>query len=153
MDKTADGTVVRSSVEVPLRPDAAFRLFVVRLADWWPLATHSVFGEASRSVEMEQRVGGRIVEVGPDGETADWGVVTEWDEPARLAFTWHPGQDASVATGVAIDFSEVAGGTRVDLVHSGWESRGDDAARMMESYGPGWAHVLGEFRTLAEGAV
>ena len=153
MNNVADGMVVRSSVEVPLQPAVAFRLFVVRLADWWPLETHSVFGDAAQSVEFEPRVGGRIVESGPDGETAEWGIVTEWDEPARVAFTWYPGQDPSVATTVAIDFTGVTGGvTRVDLVHGGWESRGAKAGQMMESYRPGWAHVLGQFRSLAEGA-
>ncbi len=153
MDKVADNMVVRSSVEVSLPPHAAFRLFVVRLADWWPLETHSVFGDRAESVEVEQHVGGRIIESGRGGETADWGVVTEWDEPARIAFTWHPGQEASFATAVEVSFMEVAGGaTRVDLVHSGWERRGEDAPRLMESYGPGWTHVLAQFRRLSEGA-
>lgn len=153
MVKVADVMVVNSTVEVPLEREAAFRLFVDRLAEWWPLASHSVFGQDARSVVIEERVGGRIIETGADGRTAEWGVVTAWKDPERIAFTWYPGQEASHATLVEITFdARPEGGTVVDLRHTGWEARGDDAERLVQSYGPGWEFVLGQYRELAEGA-
>ncbi len=153
MANLAEELVVRSEVEVPLARDAAFRLFVDRLADWWPLTSHSVFQDEARSVSIGQEVGGRIVETAADGRRAEWGVVTTWDAPTHIGFTWYPGQDSTAATQVEIGFHErPEGGTRVELVHTGWEARGADAKRLATSYGPGWGQVLGEFRRLAEGA-
>lgn len=154
MVKAADELVVRSSIEVPLARDVAFRLFVDRLADWWPLTTHSVYEEQAVSVMIEPRVGGRIVETGPGEQTAEWGVVTEWDDPSRIAFTWYPGQDASVATLVEIGFEATEERrTRVDVVHTGWEVRGADAERAMQGYAVGWPIVLGRYQAIAEGAM
>jgi len=153
MAKVVDELVVRSSVEVPLSTEAAFRLFVDRMAEWWPLASHSVYEDDARTVAIDPQVGGCIVETGADGATAEWGVVTTWDAPSHIGFTWYPGQDAGFATQVEIRFSATErGGTRVDLVHSGWEARGADAERLARAYGPGWEYVLGTYRQFAEGA-
>ena len=36
------------------------------------------------------------------------------------------------------------GGTRVELVHTGWERRGEQALEAMKGYDEGWEVVLGE---------
>lgn len=86
---------LRKEVRVPQGIHEAFRLFTEEIGSWWPLASHSVGGERSRSVEVETRVGGRIVEVFTDDDgrdaTAVWGTVVAWDPPHRLRITWHPG--------------------------------------------------------------
>jgi hypothetical protein len=40
-------------------------------------------------------------------------------------------------------------GTRVELVHSGWEAYGDDAAASRASYDTGWDIVLGKLADAA----
>lgn len=129
---------VERSVEVPADAATAFTLFTDRIADWWPMATHSVHGEGG-TVGFEE---GRLVEQHGDHSSC-WGEVLSWDPPHGFAVTWHPGREADEATEVAVSFTEEEPGrTRVRLVHSGWERR-DAAAR--ESYATGWVAVLGRY--------
>jgi hypothetical protein len=126
---------VERSVEVPTDADTAFRLFTDRIADWWPMASHSVHGDGG-TVGFEE---GRLVERHGD-RTESWGEVRHWDPPQGFAVTWHPGRHPEEATEVAVSFlEEEPGRTRVRLVHTGWERR-DAAAR--ESYATGWVAVL-----------
>ena len=46
---------------------AAFRLFTSEIGRWWPLNTHSVFGEAAKTCVVDEQVSGRIYEVHADG--------------------------------------------------------------------------------------
>jgi uncharacterized protein YndB with AHSA1/START domain len=133
---------VRSSVTVKLPRDEAFHFFTERIGAWWPLATHSVFG-AEATLTMEPRVGGRVIESSADGQRSEWGTITEWQPGERLALTWHPGYEGKLATLVEVTFSEALdGGTLVDLLHTGWEVHGGDAAESAASYRAGWPAVL-----------
>ena len=71
-----------------------------------------------------------------------WGTVTAWEPPRRVAFTWHPGQPAERAQQIDVRFTPEGTGTRLELVHEGWESSGTMAARVRRGYGVGWAYVL-----------
>ena len=129
---------VERSVEVPTDPATAFTLFTDRIADWWPMVTHSVHGEGG-TVGFEDD---RLVE--HHGERTEcWGEVLHWDPPEGFAVTWHPGRGEDEATEVAVSFTEEEPGrTQVRLVHTGWERR-DEATR--ESYETGWAAVLARY--------
>ena len=71
---------------------------------------------------LQQAVGGRIYERDAQGVEHDWGVVTAWEPPSRLAYTWHLGRDPDEATDVEIRFLAAgAGTTRVEIEHTGWE--------------------------------
>ena len=104
------GMVVRSEVSVPLAPAEAFDLFAREIASWWPLATHSVYGEEATSVVIEPRVGGRVYETTDDGRTSEWGIVSAWQPGERLAMSWHPGNEPGLATQVDISFRATAEG-------------------------------------------
>jgi hypothetical protein len=137
---------VRSSVTVKLPRDDAFRFFTERIGGWWPLATHSVFGAEARDVTVEPRVGGRLYESTADGRTSDWGTVTVWQPADRVAVTWHPGYEEELSTLVEVTFTDAAdGGTRVDLLHTGWEVHGAESPQWMDGYQTGWPMVLGRF--------
>ena len=141
---------VRSSVTVKLPRDDAFRLFTDRIGSWWPLAMHSVFQAEAVTATMEPRVGGRVYESTADGRTSDWGTITEWRPGERLAMTWHPGYEAELATLVEVTFSEGPdGGTQVDLLHTGWEVHGAEAAEQAADYQDGWVPVLEGFAKAA----
>lgn len=149
-DSIKTGLVVRSSVRVPISPDAAFRLFTDGATGWWPLPTHSVHEDEATSVVYEPRVGGRVYETTQDGRTAEWGIVSAWEPGARLAMSWHPGNEPALATQVDIRFSATSDGdTLVDLVHTGWEARGADAEKMAAGYDSGWRFVLGRYAAAA----
>ena len=136
---------IRKSISVRWPPEEAFRRFTGRIAEWWPLETHSLSASATASCAIEPRLGGRIVETAPDGTEHLWGTVTAWEPPDRLAFTWHPGRTADTRQEVEITFLPDGDGARVSLVHSGWERLGERAEDVRRNYEGGWGIVLGRY--------
>ena len=57
---------IRREILVDANPQTAFEVFTGRIAQWWPLAEHSVYG-AGATVAFD---GGQIVERSPDGAIA-----------------------------------------------------------------------------------
>jgi uncharacterized protein YndB with AHSA1/START domain len=129
-------------VSVSLPVEAAFQLFTEQIHQWWPLASHSVFGEEAAACRLEGRVGGRFYEIHRDGREADWGQVLAWEPPHRLVVTMHPGRAPDLATQVEVTFTPEADGTRLTLTHSGWERFGASAVEMRGRYDSGWELVL-----------
>ena len=149
---TTAANAVRKTVEVAVPPERAWRVFTEQMGSWWPLATHSIgveHGTPPDGVVVEGHVGGEIYEtLGDDRRT--WGTIVEWEPPARLSVEWTVG--ASAATRWTATFSRTATGTRVDLVHVGFEAYGERADEMRRSYGAedGWANVLTRFAACGE---
>ena len=141
MTETTALAALTKTITVPVPVDRAFDLFSRRLGEWWPLATHSVGEESAVGVEMGCRVGGEIVETVRDGSVHVWGTVTDWEPPERMAFTWHPGQDAAEATRVEVTFEPAGESTVVTLTHSGWEAL-EGGAGIRRNYDSGWDLVL-----------
>ncbi len=134
------------SVTVPLPPDEAFALFTDDIASWWPLDSHSLSaagGETATSVAVEPREGGQIFETMPDGRTAPWATITEWQQGERLSFDWYVGRDREDATQVQVSFTPDGTGTRVELIHDGFDRLGSEAETACANYNTGWDHVLG----------
>jgi len=142
---TTDEMVLRKTVTVKRDPESAFRLFTDGIATWWPLATHSISDERAISCSLDGRVGGLILETDDGGKQHQWGTITAWQPPHRVAFTWHPGRTAETVGCVEVRFSPApGGGTLVELEHRGWEKLGDRAQEAFEGYDSGWGRVLGE---------
>ena len=138
---------IEKSVFVPLKPDAAFRLFANDMARWWPLDSHSLSassGAQAQTVTVEPHAGGKVIETMADGSTADWATITDWTPGARLSLDWYVGRDPSDATQVEVTFLPEAEGTRVDLVHDGFDQLGKGGAETAVGYRTGWARVLGQ---------
>src|SRR4029077_18882967 len=121
---------IRQSIHVDCPIEDAFRLFTERFAEWWPLAAHSITGEEAESCAIEPWAGGRVFERTRSGEELEWGSVTAWDPPVRVEFTWHPGGPADGRQTVDVEFQVEADGTRVTLIHAGWESPGASACAL-----------------------
>lgn len=126
--------------------DHAFDVYVERIAEWWPLATHSVYDAESRGVVIEPGVGGRIVESGPGGVESVWGTLTVWEPRTRIAHTWHPGQGPETATAVEVTFEPEGDGCLLTLTHTGWGEAGVTSTR--EGYDEGWPMVLDAYGAL-----
>ena len=109
---------IRQSVWVDCPVEDAFRLFTQAFAEWWPLASYSLSGDEAETCRMEPWVGGRVFERTRTGEECEWGSVVGWDPPKHLRFTW--GDDRSQT--VDVEFNVEADGTRVTVIHSGWET-------------------------------
>ena len=61
--------------------------------------------------------------------------------PARFHLAGQ-GAPPEQAQRIDVTFTPAAGGTRVELVHSGWEKLGDAAAARRDSYDKGWVRVF-----------
>jgi len=137
---------IRKRRVVALSPDEAFDLFTSKLATWWPLATHSIAEDAAVDVRVEERVGGRVVEIARDGTEISWADVLAWDPPHRVALAWHPNPEPVAATIVDVRFTAVEGGTQLDLEHRSFAELGEeDGPTARAGYDEGWEPVLDDF--------
>lgn len=140
---------VRASVTVHLAPEAAFRLFTEGFGTWWPVETHAIEEGPDTRAVLEPRADGRIFERHSNGTEEDWGRIVAWDPPALVAFTWKPNREDRPPTEVEVLFSPDPDGTRVELVHRGWERLGELGAPARRDYETGWPGVLARFASAA----
>jgi uncharacterized protein YndB with AHSA1/START domain len=63
--------------------------------------------------------------------------------------TWHPDRGEDTAQELTIRFTAEGDGTRVDIVHAGWERLGPDFRERIASYNEGWGAVLADFAAAA----
>jgi len=144
MSQMTDELAVRKSVFVRCTPEHAFRTYTERMSEWFPFKDHSIYDDVDHVV-WEGRVGGRVYEVAKSGEEGLWGTVIVWDPPNGLAMTWHPDRGEETAQELEVRFTAEGDGTRVDVVHTGWERIGPDFRERMAGYDTGWGFVLGFF--------
>ena len=149
MSQMTDELAVRKSVVVRCSPEHAFATFTEGIGAWWPFDGHSLYDDKAETVIFEPRVGGRVYERSSEGEEGVWGTLTAWDPPYGFAMTWHPGRGPETAQALELRFSPEGEGTRVDLVHTGWERLGDRMAEIGGHYDEGWNLVLGRFSEAA----
>ena len=143
MSQQKSETAVRKSVKVERPVEHAFRVYTEGIGGWWPYAKiHSVAEENVETVILEGHEGGRLFERTKTGEEHTWGTILVWDPPQRILHSWHPGRGEQMAQQVEVTFTPEDEGTRVDLVHTGWEALGDGAADAVASYESGWETVL-----------
>ena len=134
-------------VECPA--DRAFAVWTSGIGTWWP-PDHTMSGDPE-TVVLEGRIGGRVYERRRDGGEHDWGVVTGWDPPRRVAFTWHLGRAPADATEVEVRFvGQGATRTRVEISHRGWERLADDGD-VRERTHANWAYVMDRYIAHAPG--
>jgi uncharacterized protein YndB with AHSA1/START domain len=142
---------VRKQLRVSLPVEKAFELFTAGMGKWWPLPTHSVGEEQAETCFLEGWVGGRIGEVLRGGSQAEWGRVLVWEPFHKVSFSWYPGREPDTAQEVTVTFSEIPGGSLVELVHVGWESLGSVAQARRDGYETGWDFVLAKYIIEAAG--
>lgn len=133
-----DVAPIRATATVDAPPADAFAGFTDGMGTWWPRA-YTWSGELLESIGVEGHVGGFCFEIGANGMRLDWGRVSAWEPPRRLAFTWQIGPDRvpqpnpARASEVEVSFEDGAGErTRVTVVHGGWERIGDGAEAYRE---------------------
>lgn len=137
---------LRLSLDLRCPADHAFTVWTSRIDTWWP-ADHTVTGTDDVTVVLEPRLGGRIYEHAVDGRRHEWGWITVWEPPTRLAYRWHLRRDAADATDVEIRFVGRADGTtRLEITHTGWERLGAGGADWRERNRGGWDSLLPHYR-------
>jgi uncharacterized protein YndB with AHSA1/START domain len=132
------------TVDLAIGPAQAFDAFTGRFADWWPVATHSLSRTTATRCSFDARAGGRVEELEPGGARHVWGEVLVVEPGRRVRFSWYPGRDPESAQWVDVDFSPGPAGSRVTLMHGGWDALGEIGPLLRQEYLPGWRHVLGE---------
>jgi uncharacterized protein YndB with AHSA1/START domain len=134
---------VVKTITVRATPQRAFAAFVTDFARWWPLSSHHV-GSAAAAVDcvIEPRAGGAVFERDAAGKETVWARVLAYEPPHRLAISWHAGKSPDVAQRLELRFTAENEGTRVELMHSGWEALGEAAQSVRDSYDRGWVKVF-----------
>jgi len=133
---------IQQSVSVSKPPPVAFRVFTEQIGRWWPLPRFSVSQARAVGCVIQPHEGGEVYELRDDGVRIPWGRVIAWDPPSRLVLSWFPDRDPAVAQEVEVRFLPEGSGTRVELVHRGWERLGPDAQTVRDRYAGGWPAVL-----------
>jgi hypothetical protein len=149
MARSDDGSVILplfKSLEVPRPRDVVFRLFTERLAEWWPLSTHSVGRGLAATVIFEPWLGGRVYERWANDIEHTWGTVVQWRPPEFFSMTWHPGRGSETAQTLEVTFHSTGRNTRIELVQRDWERYGDGADVERGNYENGWPAVLAAFQ-------
>jgi len=134
---------VVKDVWVPTSPEEAFKRFTDDLGAWWPKAVHSVSRDDCVDARFE---GGRVVEESRDGTIHEWAQVKTWEPPSRLVLLWYPSRTPDQGGDVEVTFVAEGEGTRVRLVHTGWERLGAEAEEVRTGYDGGWVGVLELYR-------
>lgn len=139
---------VRRSVLVRAPLERAFEVFTTGFASWWP-PSHSVVEGGYGAAIIEPAEGGRWYERGTTGAECVWGHVLAWEPPSRVLLSWHLDEDwrvdpdAARASEVEVTFAPEGDGTRVTLVHRGFERRTGGAEIASEvAKGGGWGSLL-----------
>jgi hypothetical protein len=136
---------IQQSVHVDCPIEDAFRLFTDGFGEWWPLASYSNSGDDVEACVIEPWLGGRVFERTRSGEELLWGSIIEWNPPLCLRFTWDlSGRDDRTQV-VDVRFNVDADGTRVTLIHSGWETPGVAVNALRMDCADMWSAVLKHF--------
>ena len=138
-------TPIVKSIAIALPVEAAFRLFTDQAGRWWPLPSHSVGGENAATCILEGWTGGRFYEVDRDGQEFEWGRVLAWEPSQRAVLSFYPGRTADTATEVEIVFEPDGSGSRLTLIHRGWEHCAPIMQAERQNYEQGWDYVLGKY--------
>lgn len=136
---------IRQSVRVDYPIDDAFRLFTESFGDWWPLAVYSITGGEAETCVIEPWVGGRVFERTRSGAERDWGSVSGWDPPRHLSLSWDPAGVGDGSQTVDVEFSAEADGTRVSIIHTGWEAPGVAICALQADCTELWPALLEQF--------
>jgi hypothetical protein len=119
---------------VPVPVTAAFDVFTLEIDAWWRTGpAYRVGGTHQGALHLEPRLCGRVFQAyAEDGAAVhEIGVITSWEPPTHLAFTWRGINFAlGESTTVEVWFEAREGGTRVTLEHRGFASlRADHPVR------------------------
>lgn len=135
-----------STIDVPCSQEKAFQVFVNDMGSWWPLEKRSMSmhaGAVAKSLSVEAKEGGKIVETGHDDTLHHWGTITSFNPHDGIDMDFHMGLPPENASLVEVRFTALdEDRTRVELTQSNWEAFGDMAEMMRNGYGSGWVLIF-----------
>ena len=136
------------TIRVPCSQKRAFDTFLA-MQSWWPLGkftTSAIGGGTVRSLTLDPRVGGQIVETASDGREWLWGTLLSCAPDSALSFDFHVPHPEHVMPGrtrVDLTFSPIsATETEVTLTQSDFEALGPMGEGVRGGYGKGWTMIF-----------
>ncbi len=140
---------VERSMVIAAQPERVWQAWVSEMNRWWT-KPYYVDPERVTGLVIEPRLGGRYLEKwGGDGSGYLIGHVIEWLPPLRLAYTWSEKSWGGIVTVVRLEFQPEGEGTRLSLVHEGFE-RLPDGVEQRAGYDRGGADLLGKLKAYVE---
>jgi uncharacterized protein YndB with AHSA1/START domain len=124
--------------------DHAFETWTRNVASWWP-RDHTKSRDTDLSVIYEPFVGGRIYERTTSGIEHDWGQITAWSPPHRVAYDWHIYGEKHQAPAVEVTFQPASTKTVVRIKHTGLDRLGNSGAATRAGNFAGWSEVIEPF--------
>ena len=135
--------------DIAAKPEAVFRALTdpAEVVKWW--GAEGVY--RTERFESDLRPGGKWMSyiAAPEGsEMSDMrtpepqtvgGEYITIDPPRLLEFTWSPSWDAFQVTRVRYEIEPTATGSRLTVIHTGFEARPE----MVTPHGEGWVRVIG----------
>lgn len=138
-------------IEVPCDQKKAFKVFVEEMHTWWPLGKFTVSamaGAPAKTITVDTREGGQIIEIAADGTETLWGEIRKYDPYGFLAMDFHiprPNTGHGPFSLVEISFTPMSSGnTLVELKQTGWEVFGNMAEGVHGGYNFGWKLIFEE---------
>ena len=149
---------VRKTLTVQAPQAHCFQVFTEHMTAWWPIDSHKIGKSPVEAIVVEPRAGGRWFERGVDGVECDWGRVTAYEQPTRLALDWQLtpefAYDPNFHSPIEVLFiGESATSTRIEFEHR-IDAFGDKAASMLPILASdgGWFGILVRFVQQAQAA-
>lgn len=140
---------VEKTIVIAAAPDRVWRAWTEQTSMWWK-KPYVIDADQSTGLLIEPRAGGRFLEKwGEDGVGYLLGHVVAWLPPQRLAFSWSESDWSGASTLVNVTFEKAGQGTRVTLVHEGFD-RVPDGAGQRASYESGWGDLLNKLHDYIE---
>jgi uncharacterized protein YndB with AHSA1/START domain len=140
---------VERTITIAASPERVWQAWVEEMNNWW---TRPYYNDHERvtGLYLEPRLGGRYIEKwGDDGAGFLIGHVVEWLPPFRLAYTWSERNWGGITTLVQIELRPEGAGTRLSIVHDGFE-RLPDSEQQHAGYDYGQGDLLGKFKAYIE---
>ncbi len=140
----AAGTI-HAQIDIEAPPDDVYQALTDpgELAAWWGSPdTYRTFDG-----KLDLRVGGAWSCQAEDHATKRRGEVRgeylALDPPRGLSYTWQPSWDNFLPSVIRVELEPTAAGTRVRVIHSGFEGRPESC----QGHAEGWRRVLGWLAT------
>jgi hypothetical protein len=112
---------------------------------WWPLTQRSMSahdGQVPKSLSVDAKVAGKIVEIRHDDTEHLWGTIRSYDPYDSISTDFHMGLPPADSV-VDVRFTALAEDrTKVVLTHRNWEAYGDMAEMMYGGYGSSWVMIF-----------
>jgi uncharacterized protein YndB with AHSA1/START domain len=133
------GAAIKGEVEIEAPPESVFEALTnpAEMAEWWGSADTY----RTKNWKVDLRVGGgwSCDAESPRGVSKVNGTYLEIDPPRKLAYTWNPSWQTGPETRVEFRLEKIASGTRLRLLHSGFEGQEES----QKGHSEGWQRVLG----------